>query len=310
VSECYLGVDGGQSSTKAWIGDDTGRVVGKGAAGPCGHVGAVGGREQFVVALSGCVEAACRSAGLEVSKVEFAAAALGFSGGAADKDALVREAVRARTYSITHDALIALVGATGGEAGIIVIAGTGSIAFGRNASGRTARAGGWGYLFGDEGGAFDLVRQALRAALRHEEGWGPPTVLRDLLLEATKLPDTNSLMHRFYTSDYPRDRVAGLAGLLETAALGGDPAAIEILHRAGQQLAELAAAVRGQLFPAGETATVSCAGGVFKNSFVRERFAALVALTDGNRFSPPEHEPVAGALLEAYRLSQKPLRLK
>ena len=306
MSDYYLGVDGGQTSTKAWIGDETGCVVGKGSAGPCGHVGAAGGVEQFSAALRKCVDAACSAAGLDVSKAEFEAAALGFSGGAAGKGALVRDLVRARRYSITHDALVALAGATSGEPGIIVIAGTGSIAYGRNASGQTARAGGWGYLFGDEGGAFDLVREALRAALRLEEGWGPPTALRALLLEAANAPDANSLMHRFYTSDYPRDRVAGLARLLEAAAGGGDAIALGILHRAGQQLAALAAAVRDGLFTAGETVKVSFAGGVFENPYVRERFRELVQLSGGSEFHPPDHEPAAGALLEAYRLVRKP----
>src|SRR5947209_3167873 len=79
----------------------------------------------------------------------------------------------------------ALAGATRSGQGIITIAGTGSIAFGRNPAGRTARAGGWGYIFGDEGGGFDIARQATRAILRLEEGWGPPTALRETLLAAT-----------------------------------------------------------------------------------------------------------------------------
>ena len=85
---------------------------------------------------------------------------------------LVPELLSAVHLSVSHDALIAYVGACGGEPGVVVIAGTGSIAFGRGSDGREARAGGWGYVFGDEGGAFDIVRQALRAALRFEEGWG------------------------------------------------------------------------------------------------------------------------------------------
>src|SRR5258708_21745706 len=108
--------------------------------------------------------------------------------------------LRVDRLTVAHDGFIALAGATAGAPGIIAIAGTGSFCFGRNASGRTARAGGWGYIFGDEGGGFDLTRQALRAALRMEEGWGPPTVLRQRLLEATGAADANDLLHRFYTA--------------------------------------------------------------------------------------------------------------
>jgi len=156
----YLGIDGGQSGTTALIGDESGRVVGRGKAGPCNHARASEGRRKFLAALRDSISAAIQG------DPEFAAACMGFSGGPDDKEALAREVVRAERYLITHDAHIALVGATGGAPGIIVIAGTGSIAFGRNAAGKSARAGGWGYVFGDEGGAFDLVRQALRAVLR------------------------------------------------------------------------------------------------------------------------------------------------
>ena len=92
-----------------------------------------------------------------------------------DKEAFVKELIASDKYKLTHDAEIALIGATAGQPGIIVIAGTGSIAFGRNAQMQTARAGGWGYIFGDEGGGFDIAKNALRRALQFEEGWGPAT---------------------------------------------------------------------------------------------------------------------------------------
>src|SRR5207249_7827038 len=133
-------------------------------------------------AVSDSVAQACRTANLDPQNLQFEAACVGMSGGPADKQAILSEILPARKLVVTHDALIALSGATGGEPGIVAIAGTGSIAFGRNGDGQTARAGGWGYIFGDEGGGFDITRQALRAALRFEEGWGPPTALGDLLL--------------------------------------------------------------------------------------------------------------------------------
>ena len=176
MSRWFLGVDGGQSSTTALIGDETGRVAGMGRGGPCNHVSSAEARTRFIDAMGGAVGAALRAAG--IAEAMFEAACLGLSGGPDDKEALVRDLVHAQKYSITNDAVIALVGATAGEPGVIAIAGTGSIAFGRNAEGRTARAGGWGYAFGDEGGAFDLVRQAVRAGLRQEEGWGTATALR------------------------------------------------------------------------------------------------------------------------------------
>jgi N-acetylglucosamine kinase-like BadF-type ATPase len=302
MAKLLLGVDGGQSSTTALIGGEDGRILGVGRAGPCNHASAAEGRGKFVRALSVCVSQALAHADLPADS-RFECAALGFSGGPADKDAIAREIVAAERYSITHDALIALVGATGGEPGIVVIAGTGSIAFGRNAEGRTARAGGWGYVFGDEGAAFDLVRKALRAILQFTEGWGPPTILRDALLEATGARDANELLHRFYTDEYPRDRVAAFASLIDDAAAKGDPVAGDILKSAAQSLASLAAAVRDQLFTPGEIVTVAHVGGVFQSAMLLGRFRMLVELNDDTRAAVPRFGPAAGALIEAYRLA-------
>jgi N-acetylglucosamine kinase-like BadF-type ATPase len=209
--------------------------------------------------------------------------------------------LRTGRMSVTTDALIALSGATGGAPGIITISGTGSIAFGRNAEGKTARAGGWGYVFGDSGSGFDLARRALQAALRFEEGWGPPTALHSMLLDATGASDANDLLHRFYTTEYPRPRIAALSKLVDQAAQSGDAAALEIVELAAGELAHLAAAVRKQLFEPGEEARVAYIGGVFRSAMLRECYIALVDSEAGNRCGPPEYGPAAGALIEAYR---------
>src|SRR5450755_1457153 len=155
----FLGVDGGQSGTEALIGDETGRVIGAGSGGPCNHAGIGEGRQKLVRAVNESVGTACAQAGLDPGAVRFAAACFGMSGGPEDKRAILREILAADVLVVSDDAVIALTGATGGEPGIITIAGTGSIAFGRHADGRTARTGGWGYIFGDEGGGFDITRQ-------------------------------------------------------------------------------------------------------------------------------------------------------
>ena len=301
MSKYFIGVDGGQSSTTALIGDETGRVIGFGRGGPCNHVGATEGRPKFLNAVGGCVRVACEQAGLE--RAEFEAAFLGFSGGPADKEALIGEFLSTKQLSVTHDAVIALSGACAGEPGIITIGGTGSIAYGRNAAGTVARSGGWGYVFGDEGGGFDITRQALRAALRHEEGWGAPTVLRERLLETTGARDADELLHCFYTADYPRSRVATFSKLVDAVAAEGDPVAQQIIDNAAHQLAGLASAVRGQIFAAGEPARVCYIGGVFRSERLLERYRMLVELDDGNQCGAPIYGPAAGALIEAYRLS-------
>ena len=296
----FLGVDGGQTATLALIADETGRILGAGEAGPCNHVHGPGGREKFLAAVQGSVEEACGQAGVAPA---FAFACLGFSGGPADKEALVREVLSGEKLLVTDDAAIALAGAVGHQPGIVTIAGTGSISYGRNAAGKRARAGGWGYVFGDEGGAFDLVRQALRAALRFEEGWGPQTALHAMLLEQTGAGTVNDLMHRFYTTDFPRSRIAALAPCINDVAAQGDVLAIELLHAAAGQLAMITAAVREQLFAAGTPVRVAWMGGVFRSVRVLERFRTLVEFQDGCTAGPAAHSPAVGALMEAFRLA-------
>lgn len=287
----FLGVDGGASRTTALVGDELGAMVGEGKAGPSNAA------DDLVSVLREAIGAA-----LNGREVEFEAACLGLSGGAENKDALVRRAVHAKRYSITHDALVALVGATGGGPGVVTIAGTGSIAFGRNAQGRVARAGGWGYAFGDEGSAFDIARQGLRAALRMEEGWGAKTALLRALTEAGESASANELLHRLY-ADFSRARVARLATVVDDAARAGDAVAIDILKGEAQALATIASAVGARLFGAEDTVTFSFSGGVFRSPIVLERFRMLMELDARHRVAPPLYSPARGALIEAYRMA-------
>jgi N-acetylglucosamine kinase-like BadF-type ATPase len=297
----FLGVDGGQSSTTAVIGDESGRILGRGSGGPCNHAAEGEGRARLERAVSESLAAACREAGLDPHTVRFAAACFGMSGGPEDKGTILAQLLRADRLIVTDDAAIALAGASSTGQGIVAIAGTGSMAFGRNATGQTARAGGWGYLFGDQGGAFDIVRQALGAALRMEEGWGPPTILREALLGATGSASANRLLHLFYTPEWPRSRVATLAPVVDAAAAEGDAVAQRLLDNAAQELALLVASVRGQLWQPGEAVEVAYIGGVFRSERLRERFRMLVELEPGNRCRAPRLGPAEGALLEALR---------
>jgi len=293
-------VDGGQSSTTALIGDETGRVLGSGRGGPCNHVAASEARAKFISAIGGCVDQARTAASLP-DPIEFESACLGFSGGPEDKDALIAEMFRIKKRMVTHDALIALSGAHAGGPGIITIAGTGSISFGRNASGKFVRAGGWGYVYGDEGGGFDLTRQALRAALRMEEGWGPHTALRALLLEATAATSANDLLHKFYTPDFARPRIAALSQLVVRAAEQGDAVAADILNEAAQQLAGITLATRMQAFTPQESVNAAFIGGVFKCDRLLEEFRRRLERDGKTVVQAPIYAPAAGALLEAYR---------
>jgi N-acetylglucosamine kinase-like BadF-type ATPase len=304
----FLGVDGGQSSTTAVIGDEHGRIAGWASAGPCNHVSAAEATEKFRDVMHECLSQAGIRAGLSphAGRWPFRSACLGMSGGPADKSALLAELIDAEHLNVTDDARIALAGATSGEPGVVLIAGTGSIAFGQNAHGEAARAGGWGYIFGDEGGAFDIVRQALRAIIREHEGWGGRTALTPALLEAARAADGNELLHVFYTPGWPRQRVAALAPIVNRIAEDGDPIAVGVLENAARELATLVAAVRRQLWSEDETVRVAWVGGVFQSAILLERFRTLVSIDDHAICSAPDHGPPVGALLLAYRAAGAP----
>jgi len=137
--------------------------------------------------------------------------------------------------------------------------------------------------------------------LRMEEGWGPETSLRAALLEATGSASANQMLHRFYTPEWERSRIAALAPLVDRAAGEADAVALHIVNQAAQELAQLAAAVRAQLWKPGESAEIAYAGGVFESRLLLERFRILVEMEAGNQLGPPQHPPHLGALLEAYR---------
>jgi N-acetylglucosamine kinase len=250
-----------------------------------------------------CLSQAAERAGMDPTRPHFRAACLGMSGGPQDKASLLKQLIHSDQLMVTHDGQVALTGAMNGGPGMIVIAGTGSFAFGQSAAGETARAGGWGYIYGDEGSAFDVGRQAVRAVLREHEGWGAHTALTPALLEATSTRDAHELMHLLYTPEWPRARVATLAEIVDGIAESGDPVAIDLLNSAAQQLAFLAAAVRRQLFRENEPSKLAWIGGLFRSATLLSRFRMLIELEGSATPGPPAHGPAIGALMLAYRLA-------
>src|SRR5262249_46933116 len=152
--------------TAAVIGDQTGRVLGAGEAGPCNHAAAGEGRAEIEGAVTGSLAGPCAQAGLDPATGSFEAACFRMRRGPQTTQATVARLRRARRLGVPDAPAIALAGATATGQGILTISGTGPIAFGRNAAGHSVRAGGWGYIFGAEGSGFDIARQASRGVLR------------------------------------------------------------------------------------------------------------------------------------------------
>lgn len=254
-----VGIDAGGTKSVALLADETGRVLSQVRAG--GANLRVHGELAVEKVLYQLFEA-LRDGGPP------AAVCLGMAGvdppesKAVIEDVLRRLGHRDRAL-VVNDAHVALVAGAPEGTGIVLVAGTGSIAYGVDPEGRTARSGGWGYLLGDEGSAFWIGHAAVRKGIRSADGRGPQTLLFERICREVGVEATSGLVEWFYDQELSRTRVARLAGLVQQAADEGDEAARSLLDQAAQHLARAARAVAKQLaFPTSYPLVLS--GGAFK----------------------------------------------
>jgi N-acetylglucosamine kinase-like BadF-type ATPase len=219
-------------------------------------------------------------------------------------EAVVREVVTPDRVEILPDYVTNLLGASRGAPGVVVVAGGGSIAYGRRSDGREAVAGGDGYLLGDDGSGYDIGRSALRAVLRASDGRSEHTALAPRVLNAFGVDDVQEIKDIVHAPGFQREQIAALAPVVTEVASTGDAAAARILETAGEGLASMAAAVIGHLFSPDETVAVYPTGGVFgagplligpfEERLRRERSGLEIR----EALSPP----VVGALIRASQL--------
>jgi N-acetylglucosamine kinase-like BadF-type ATPase len=189
-----------------------------------------------------------------------------------------------------------LVAGSHSQVGVALICGTGSIAWGRNARGETARAGGWGWHLGDEGSGFWIGERAIREVLRAADRRGPATSLDKPLFEHFGIEKPEEILRAIYDGEYPRHRVATFAARVEETARGGDAAAREILAMASDELVAAARSVIARLNLATAPYDVVLSGGTFAAlpglaESVRAKLAAAPA-----RVLQLEEEPAMGAV--------------
>ena len=197
---------------------------------------------------------------------------------------------------VVSDCQTAYFGATLGDPGVVVISGTGSIVLARNARGRFGRVGGWGHLLGDEGSAYWIAREAVRAAVAAEEGRGPKTRLGEEVRRWFAVKRLTDLVSEFYQPGLTKDEFASLAGRLSGKLLNRDPVFRDICRRAGQELA-------AQTFTAVKRAGVKArplpvriVGGVLTgNSVVRRSFTRGLRRRLPIRIVESKLSPVLGA---------------
>jgi N-acetylglucosamine kinase-like BadF-type ATPase len=308
----YLGIDGGGTKTTSAVADDA-RLLATATAGPSNIVRV--GEAQARESLQQSVRQACQAAGITPEQIS--RTCLGGSGAARPELAAIIRGFLAEMLSspidVVGDMQIALEAAFGTGPGVIVIAGTGSIAYGRDREGNTARAGGWGFAIGDEGSAHWIGRAAVAAVLRASDprladisdapsgsAAIPASSLFAALLKAWGVTSIADLA-RAANSIPPPD----FAKLFPALAASADALATKVLSAAGRELADIAAVVIRRLFSKDAAAPVPVAmiGGVFRHAaLVRQVFYnELRALDSRVEMNPQVVEPVEGAVRMARR---------
>jgi N-acetylglucosamine kinase-like BadF-type ATPase len=295
-----IGVDGGGSKTNALIARPDGTILGRGESGSSNYRAV--GIDRTCEALDQALRAAYAQAGLPPDPRQVLMACFGLAGVDRPKDEDPLRTWAARHWPgmpvmFVSDARLVLAAGTPQGWGIGVICGTGSIVYGRNSRGQTARAGGWGYLLGDEGSGYDIGRSALRCVAKAADGRGPQTALTGHILAHWSLEKAQNLIGFVYRPEVSKTEIAALAVLVEHAALQDDPVAQGILQAAGSELATAAKVVVSRL---GLSEAIPCAlvGGVLVNGRLMTQEFLSSASEQGLELDPIQFvtEPALGAI--------------
>ena len=308
----FLGVDGGGTKTEFVLLDEQGHVRARQVEAGSYYI-QVGMAEVGRIVRDGCA-AVLRAAAASPADVRFAFFGLPAHGEdeahTALLDALPAAVLPAGRFRCGNDMICGWAGSLGGSDGINVVAGTGSICYGER-SGRSARCGGWGELFSDEGSAYWIAREGLAAFSKMSDGRMPRAPLHALLVKQLGLTQDIYLVDIVFNAwKAERDRIAALSMWVKAAADAGDEVARSIFHRAGVELAGLIEATRRRLeFSATDAVRISYSGGAFNAGdwLLQPMLAALRAASARYELQAPRFSPAIGAALYAARCAGEPL---
>ena len=296
-----LGIDAGGTKTVCLLADEHGTVLAEARRGGA-NLQAVGELDVEKV-LHDVMEEA-----IGERDVPPAAICLGMAGVDRPDDAAVVKSIMKRIgykarMLVVNDALVALEAGVPGQPGVVIISGTGSISYGRNARGDAARSGGWGYVLGDEGSGYWIGRAALRAVLRQSDHRGPETVLSPLLLEHFGIRRAQELIHEVYHTNLKPSAIGSLAQCVQAAFTQGDAVAIGILRGGADELEASALSVARRLDMVGQPFTFILAGGILRAVpwLEQELERRLPVSSPQSRVRLLDREPAAGAVALALQ---------
>jgi N-acetylglucosamine kinase-like BadF-type ATPase len=308
----FLGVDGGGTKTDFLLIDESGQVLASRREGSAYYleIGVEALRTMMVQGIRGML------ADASVAPNDVSFACIGLPAYGEDSallprlDAIVEGLLPAPKYRCVNDMVCGWAAALAGRDGINIVAGTGSIGYGEF-DGRSARAGGWGELFSDEGSAYWVAREGLTLFSRMSDGRVGQGPLYELMRQHFKVrADLDVCAAVYGPPPMTRSELAGLAPIVSRAARAGDRQALCIIEMAAQELAAVVHAVRDQLgSPQQLPLPVSYSGGMFhQDNGLTQKLESILA--NGERryeFAAPRLAPRAGAALYAAKLSGSPL---
>lgn len=294
--EWLIGIDGGGTKTVGCAADFAGRILGRVELGPGNYHTA--GLTGFQQVISGVIQALAADCALPVAGLQVVGLGLAGADRPRDKE-IIREALAGLGFSchylIYSDAQAALIAGLGKAEGVVLIAGTGSVAYGINRRDKVIRAGGWGHLASDEGSGYFLGRQALLRSIRASEQRDRATVLLPLIIEHFGLSGWDELISFINNRDLAKAEVASLATVVAAAAAGGDKVAAELLAQAAGELAGLVTSVLSRGF-AGQQDVSVCTYGSIVNRIPAVSRRLQAVLGAAVRLVPAGREPAEGAV--------------
>ncbi|NLK08631.1 MAG: hypothetical protein GX316_08025 [Firmicutes bacterium] len=304
-----IGVDGGGTRTRALLADAAGTVLGMGfdKASNCQTVGLENACRAITNAVAEAVNQAktrCFVTDADLNRGLVAVLGLAGADRPSDKNQLAKSLTVLFPFTVTklvikNDAQIALAGAVANKPGVVLIAGTGSIAFGKDGSGHEARSGGWGPILGDEGSGYAIGTAALRAVLMYYDGRGRRTSLTRELLSKFNIKHPEAFVPLVYQGPLQRSEIAALAGLVLEEADSGDKVSQTIVRTAAAQLVELVSAVIRRLEWDEHSIPVAGSGGLLQpGNFLWKQISQLLGgLHPSTNFVNPLLSPVQGGVL-------------
>ena len=298
MNDLVVGMDAGGTKTRAFAVTRGGEIVGRGAGGGANLLSSPDPQGSIAAALREALAGRIPDA-----------VVLSCAGGEREADRAKGRAILASllgpdvAVDVTHDAKAALYAGNPSGCGVVLISGTGSIAYGRNDQGVEARCGGWGYLVGDEGSAVWIGQEGLRAASYDHDGRGSPTAISRHLFLDLGATDFNDVLPLLYGKPHPSPAILAATRAVARAFAESDGIAVNIVQRGARSLADMAATVARELSL--ESGPVYLAGGAFENVRPLEKAVRLELLGALPRAAvePVGEEPAMGAARLAAALA-------